>query len=53
MLLGLDAKPRRERFEQQRLARLLHRFQDFVAARDLVFVLALAVLVGVAGSARH
>jgi len=35
------------------LAGLLHRFQDFVAARDLVFVLALAVLLGVAGRTRH
>ena len=53
MLFGLDAESRCERFEQQRLARLLHRLQDFVAARDLVFVLAFAAFVGVAGRTRH
>src|SRR6185503_13998917 len=49
VLLGLDAEPGRQRFEQQRLARLLHGSQDFVAARDLVFILALALWAGAAG----
>ena len=43
VLLRVNAETRRERFEPQRLASLLHGGEDFVAARNFVLV---APLVG-------
>ncbi len=52
VLLRVNFEARRERFELQRLARLLHRGEDFLATRDLVFV-ATFVAAGVFRTARH
>ena len=52
VLLRVDSETRRESFELQRLARLLHRRENFLTSRDLVLI-APFVGAGVLRAARH